>query len=118
MRSLLVSAALCALASTASAQTVGGKYAAAGTNFDGSPYKGTAVVTVSSKATCRIVWQTGGTTSQGFCMLMGNALTAAYKLGSSVGLIIYLVKPDGVLEGAWTVADKDGSGTETLTPMR
>lgn len=118
MKSFLVAATLCALASTASAQTVGGKYSAAGTNFDGSPYKGTAVITVASKTTCRIVWQTAGTTSQGFCMLMGNALTAAYKLGSSVGLILYLVKPDGVLEGAWTIADKDGAGTETLTPMK
>ncbi len=118
MKSFLVAAAFCALASTASAQTVGGKYTVAGTNFDGSPYKGTASITVSSKTTCRIAWQTGGTSSQGFCMLQDGALAAAYKLGSNVGLIIYKLQSDGVLEGIWTLADKDGAGTEVLTPAR
>jgi len=106
------------LASAASAQTVGGDYAANGTNFDGSPYRGKVTITRSSNTTCRIRWQTGGTTSTGFCMLANKSFAAAYKMGDDVGLIVYELQPDGSLVGYWTIADKSGSGTETLTPVK
>ena len=63
------------------AQSVGGKYTVNGTNFDGSPYKGTATITRSSNSTCAINWVTGTTTSVGFCMLANKSFAAAYKLG-------------------------------------
>jgi hypothetical protein len=105
-------------AATAAAQTVGGRYAVNGTNFNGSSYSGTAVITRSSNTTCRIHWNTGDTTSEGFCMLANRSFAAAYKLGSAIGLVVYDLQPDGSLVGVWTIADKSGSGAETLTPVR
>jgi len=102
----------------AAAQTVGGTYNVAGTNFDGSSYSGTATITPSSNSTCRIEWKTGSTDSTGFCMLANKAFAAAYKLNDSVGLVVYELQPDGSLKGYWTIADKPGAGTETLTPEK
>jgi len=119
MRSVVTAlAAVLLLSSPAMAQHVGGKYRVAGTNFDGSPYHGTAVIAPSSNSTCRIEWQTGGTASAGFCMLAHGSLAAAYKLNNSVGLVLYELQPDGSLKGTWTIADKAGSGTEVLTPEK
>jgi len=118
MRMLLAAALLTAgFAAAASAQSVGGKYDVHGTNFDGSPYDGTAVISRSSDSTCRIHWKTGST-SDGICMLAGRSFAAAYELGKNVGLVVYELRPDGSLKGHWTIADQSGSGTETLTPVK
>jgi hypothetical protein len=118
MRILLAAALLTAgFATAASAQTVGGKYDVHGTNFDGSSYEGTAVISRSSDSTCRIHWQTGST-SNGICMLSGKSFAAAYAMGKDVGLVVYELQPDGSLKGNWTIADQSGSGTETLTPAK
>jgi len=119
MRTFITAFALAALCSTAAlAQDVGGSYQVQGTNFDGSPYSGTATISPSSNSTCRIEWKTGGSTSSGFCMLSNSSLAAAYKLNDSVGLVLYELQSDGALKGIWTIADKSGAGTETLTPNK
>ena len=106
------------LVSSAHAQTVSaGTYNVEGTNLDGSAYKGTATIELTSETTCAIEWNTGGTTSNGICMLYDNAFAAGYVLGDAVGLVVYEVKGDGSLEGAWTISGQDGSGTENLTPQ-
>ena len=99
------------------AQSVGGAYSVAGKNPDGSDYSGTAQITPSGSS-CRIKWQTDGTTSEGICMLANKAFAASYKMGSEYGLVVYEVMPDGSLRGYWTVADQEGVGTELLTPRR
>jgi hypothetical protein len=118
MRTFVLSLAAAALlaSSALAAEHVGGTYKVKGTNFDGSPYSGTATITPSSNSTCRIEWKTGGTTSSGFCMLAAGSLAAAYKLNDSVGLVLYELQDDGSLKGVWTIADKSGAGTEVLTP--
>ena len=117
MRTILAGALLgLGLALPVQAQTVSaGTYDVEGTNLDGSTYGGTATIELTSETTCAIEWSTGSTTSQGICMLYDNAFAAAYVLGDAVGLVVYEVKGDGVLEGAWTISGKDGSGSETLT---
>jgi hypothetical protein len=118
MRTLIAAAMLTAgFAAAASAQSIGGNYDVHGTNFDGSRYEGTAVITRSSDSTCRIHWQTGST-SDGICMLAGKSFAAAYSMGKNVGLVVYELQPDGSLKGYWTIADQSGSGTETLTPEK
>jgi hypothetical protein len=102
----------------AAAQELGGRYQIAGKNFNGSTYSGTAEIVVTSRNTCRITWVTGGTTSLGICMRNGASFSAAYRLGQAVGLVIYEIKPDGSLDGLWTIADKSGVGSEMLIPMR
>lgn len=102
----------------ASAQNLGGRYQVIGQNPNGSSYSGVAQITVTSTNTCRIVWQTGGTSSSGICMRNGVAFSAGYVLGNKVGLVIYEIKGDGSMDGLWTVADQEGVGRERLVPMR
>lgn len=102
----------------ADAQELGGRYQVAGKNFDGSSYSGTAEIAVTSRNTCRITWVTGGTTSQGICMRNGPTFAAGYRMGQAIGLVIYEMKPDGSLDGLWTIADKTGVGRELLIPTR
>jgi hypothetical protein len=109
---------LIASASLAQAADVGGKYTVAGTNFDGSKYSGDAEITVSSNTTCVIAWHTGSTESKGICMRVNDMLVAAYDLNGQVGLVAYTIKSDGVLDGIWTMANKDGAGTDVLTPAQ
>ncbi|HEV8680800.1 MAG TPA: hypothetical protein VGQ90_15595 [Stellaceae bacterium] len=101
----------------AAAQMVGGQYQVAGTNADGSGYRGTATITPRSNSTCRITWQTGST-STGICMLAGRAFAASYVLNGKVGLVVYELQADGSLKGVWTMADQPGAGTEILTPAK
>jgi hypothetical protein len=118
MRAIFLGLMLAAvLATAAPAQQIGGRYEVQGTNFDGSSYQGTAIITRSSDTTCRIHWATGST-SDGFCMVANGTLAAAYKMGDDLGLVLYQLQPDGMLKGVWTIADKSGAGTETLIPMR
>ena len=105
-----------ALAGPVCAQAIGGRYVVDGTNLDGSPYRGLAEVRLISETSCTIVWETGNTTSQGICMRSGGVFAASYRLGDSVGMVIYRVEGDGSLHGSWTIAGVNGSGTEILTP--
>ena len=117
-RSVIAVAAILFGSCTAYAAEIGGAYSVQGTNLDGSPYRGTAEITVTSDTTCEISWTTGKTESQGFCMLKDDAFAAGYVLGDEIGLVIYNVNDDGTLDGAWTITGKDGSGTEVLTPVQ
>lgn len=123
MKKFLACAVLgAALASHAQAGEVrAGTYTVDGTNLDGSAYKGTATIKLTSETTCSIAWKTGSAksaTSNGICMLYGDAFAAGYVMsGGAVGLVVYTVNDDGSLEGAWTISGQNGSGTETLTPQ-
>jgi len=116
MRVALIAFLMAATVSTASAQDIGGRYRVEGKNLNGSSYEGTAEITLTSETTCRIVWETGST-STGICMRNQSAFAAGYVLGDKVGLVIYEVMPNGSMEGLWTVADQPGIGYENLYPM-
>ena len=105
-----------AWAGLAAAQNVGGNYRVEGTNPNGSTYSGTAEIMPSGQ-TCRIVWHVG-TEWRGICMVSGGTFAAAYRSPDTFGLLIYELRPDGSLSGAWTIANAPGRGTETLIPMR
>lgn len=114
---LLLLSTMLASAAFAEEGDVGGKYDVLGKNLDGSEYKGTAEITVTSENTCRIHWATGSSESDGICMRNGKAFAAGYVLGDGIGLVIYTINPDRSMEGLWTVADQDGVGVEVLTPQ-
>ncbi|MGP0059375.1 MAG: hypothetical protein ACLPID_08835 [Beijerinckiaceae bacterium] len=120
MKKLAFAASLALLAQSAGAWAaeVGGQYSVSGTNFDGSAYRGTAEITVSSNSTCRIVWHISGAEWKGICMRANDTLEAAYQYKNTFGLVHYEIKPDGMLDGIWTMADRDGAGTEALTPQQ
>lgn len=105
------------LAAPLAAQTLAGTYSVSGTNFDGSPYGGTAKVAITSDTSCAISWVNGDSTSSGICMRSGNVFAAGYQLGDQVGMVIYRIQPDGSLDGLWTISRMDGVGTEVLTPQ-
>lgn len=117
-RALFALTLMAALPAAAAAQDIGGLYNVNGTNFDGSPYKGQAMIKITSNTTCEIVWKTGSTSSNGFCMRNDDAFAAGYVMGKDIGLIIYKATADGTLRGVWTIAGKNGAGTEILTPAR
>ena len=99
----------------ASAQDVSGYYVVAGTNFDGSAYDGAARITMTGSKTCEIVWETGGSSSKGNCMVQSDVVAASYRFDNGVvGLVVYR-NVEGVLIGTWTVNNADGEGTEVLT---
>ena len=118
MRRFLLAAGLVLLAAPVMAAGFNeGLYNVDGTNLDGSPYKGTAEWKLLSDTTCQITWTTGSTSSVGLCMMMDGVVSAAYRQGDNVGVTMYHINDDGSLEGAWTVAGQNGSGTEKLTPQ-
>ncbi len=116
MKVLVLGVVVAVSAGFAQAQEIGGSYRVEGTNFDGSAYGGEAEISLTSDFTCEITWKTGGSTSTGICMRDGNAFTAGYELDGTVGLVIYMVQPDGSLDGRWTVAGVNAVGTEVLIP--
>lgn len=111
-----LAAILVSLPLAAAAQDVSGRYTVEGRNFDGSRYRGVAEIMVTTKNTCRIVWNTGST-SEGICMRNGKTFAATYGSGNTTGLVIYEIRPDGRMEGLWTMADREGVGTESLIPQ-
>jgi hypothetical protein len=115
MRFVILSLSAAALTASAAAQTV--SYTLAGKNFDGSTYTGTVQITPSG-STCQIVWRTGNSQSEGLCMPSGKTLAAFYRLGLEYGLVIYELQPDGSLQGRWSIAGKQGVGTELLVPQK
>jgi hypothetical protein len=117
LRIICAAALLAAGCLVVHAAEVGGKYEVRGTNPDGSHYSGTAEISRTAKYTCRITWDVG-TQSSGICMLNGAAFAAGYTLNDKVGLVIYELRDDGTLDGAWTIADEDGFGTEVLIPQK
>lgn len=118
MRTLFATASLLFVAQIATAQDLSGTYSVAGTNLDGSPYGGEAVITLTTDYTCEIAWTTGSSTSSGICMRSGNSFAAGYEMNGKVGLVIYIIEPDGTLNGTWTVAEVNAAGTEVLTRNR
>ena len=102
----------------ASAQSIGGKYNAEGKNLDGSPYDGTVEITLTSSTTCEVHWETGAATADGICSRNDNAFAAAYVMEDVIGLVVYKVMEDGTLDGLWTIAGKEGNGSEKLTPAQ
>lgn len=117
MRKFLASLAMLGIALVpATAQSIGGTYTVAGTNFDGSKYGGEATITLTSDTICTIHWETGGSSSDGICMRNDDAFSAGYVMGKEIGLVVYKVEKDGSLHGLWTIAGQNGNGTETLTP--
>ena len=68
------------LPATAETLTLASTYDVAGTNPNGSKYKGTAEVHVISNSTFTIKWTVGNEVIEGFGMRMNDALAATYRI--------------------------------------
>jgi hypothetical protein len=119
IRAIVTSAFLVLAAVSAQAAdslTLAPKYAAAGTNPDGSAYTGTVAIKVISDTTFAIQWTIAGSVYKGFGMRRNGALAATYMIEGEPGLIIYEVGDGGQLNGLWAIRGHSGNGAEKLTP--
>lgn len=108
---------LAAVPAQAETMTLASKYAVSGKNPDGSSYSGTADVKIISDTTFSIVWHISGADYKGFGMRLNDSLSATYTLDGDPGLVIYQAR-DGRLSGLWAIRGQNGSGSETLTPIK
>lgn len=108
---------LAALPARAETMTLAQHYSVTGKNADGSSYSGKVDVEVISDTTFSIVWHIAGSVYKGFGMRMNNSLAATYTIDGDPGLIIYEAR-DGQLSGLWAIKGQNGSGSETLTPIK
>ena len=91
MKCMAISAFVLGLSATVGmAQDIGGHYAVAGTNINGSPYAGEAMVTLTSDTTCQIEWITGDVSSYGICMRYDNAFATGYLAGAVFKRVVVL----------------------------
>ncbi len=119
LRLVAAAAILAAGIATAGAQQLTGRYQVIGDNGNGTGYRGVAEISGTAGGNCAIRWAIPNTPpTQGFCMRQGNVLSAAYRLGESIGLVVYRLNDDGSLDGTWTIAGKEGVGKERLVPQR
>lgn len=116
---MLACAATLLNSAPAAAQDLVGRYEVAGQNPSGSTYSGIATIRGTSGGRCEIRWTLRNTPpSEGFCMRQGDVIAAGYRLGATIGLVVYRLGPDGVLNGTWSIAGQEGVGQERLTPAR
>ena len=88
-----------------------GVYRVAGSNPNGSTYKGTVKITHKERSKYTFAWKIGPSSYAGTGELKDNVMTVKWGTDSPA---IYKVEPDGTLNGTWA----KGKGTEILTPTR
>ncbi len=99
------------------ADDISGTYAVAGQDELRKPYSGTARITMTGNAKCRIEMETVTGTVTGDCMVTQDMVAVHAELqGGYHSMGIYKRAADGVLTGTWTHSAYKGTGTETLTP--
>jgi hypothetical protein len=119
MRAILTTGfLLLAIPASADTMTLASHYKANGTNPSGSTYTGTVDISVISDTTFNIVWKIEGVVYKGFGMRMNDTISATYMLDGEPGLVIYKAGSGGTFSGLWAVKGENGSGTETLTPVK
>lgn len=119
LRYIAAAAALLGSVSIAGAQQITGTYQVIGDNANGTGYRGVAEISGTAGGNCGIRWAIPNTPpTQGFCMRQGNVLAAAYRLGNALGLVVYRIGDNGVLDGTWSIAGQEGVGRERLVPQR
>lgn len=115
--------AICLLAAPfADSVRLGGEYDGTGTDVRGQPYS--VLVKIQPEGAAYRVWWTGpdGQEYVGVGLQDGRQLAVSWAGKATegrvyVGLTVYHVRPDGTLEGRWTMFGAKGIvRTETLRP--
>ena len=95
---------------------IAGKYNVAGTNPNGSAYKGTLEV-IPHGDVYQFRWSAGNQ-SDGVGVVNGDVVAVAFASGANgkgCGVVDYNINGDGSLDGRWGYWGTDESGTETAT---
>jgi hypothetical protein len=116
MKRLLLAALLAAGLSLPAAAQRSGVYDVTGTALDGTEYTGTLTLQQVGIASFRILWTIGADNIEGVGMVSGLTFSTAFQIGDQAGMAIYEIRPNGSLEGQWTVIGAFTSGRETARP--
>jgi len=115
MRRLILALGFMLLAAPAMAQQEG-FYDVTGTNLDGSSYDGVAQIRSLGLNSFTILWRIGDQIVEGVGMASGHNVAVTYGLAQRPGMGIYALKPDGSMEGEWTIIGAPAIGRERLVP--
>jgi hypothetical protein len=115
MRRLVLALALMLFATPALAQR-DGVYEVSGTNLDGTAYTGLAQIRAVGINSFSIVWRIGNTIIEGAGMASGRTVAVSYGQAQRPGMGIYLLNPDGSMDGEWTIVGAPAIGRERLVP--
>lgn len=93
-----------------------GRYALAGTNPDGSAYRGqVSIQWVGDQF--QVTWVVGDLIYTGTGVLERGTLVVTWRGLGGEGFAIYDLEENGVLSGKWFTSTEDPPGMETLTPL-
>jgi hypothetical protein len=110
------STANAATASAAPAANIAGKYNITGTNPNGAPYKGTLEI-IAQGDVYQFRWNAGAQ-YDGVGILNGSVVAVAFASGDNgegCGVVDYMIRGDGSLDGKWGYWGVNESGTERAT---
>jgi len=110
------STANAATAGSAPAAHIAGKYNITGTNPNGAPYKGTLEI-IAHGDVYQFRWNAGAQ-YDGVGILNGNVVAVAFasgEKGEGCGVVDYMIRGDGALDGKWGYWGVNESGTERAT---
>jgi hypothetical protein len=93
-----------------------GIYEVSGTNLDGTSYTGLAQIRAVGINSFSIVWRIGNTIIEGAGMASGRTVAVSYGQAQRPGMGIYLLNPDGSMDGEWTIVGAPAIGRERLVP--
>lgn len=100
------------LAQTSPERPVDGAWTIVEGAYGGMEYGGeVGIATAGLQKTLR--WESGGIIYQGIGFYLDTTLYVGWGSGPSYGLVLYTIRPNGMLDGTWTYAGNDDlPGTE------
>lgn len=100
----------------AAADPLVGAFAVSGVRPDGATYTGDAAVSALGKGgPYRVVWSIGGSSYAGVATKRGDVLSVGWGDDDQHGVVDYVAKGDGTLDGVWYDARSVAPGRELLT---
>lgn len=93
-----------------------GSFTVAGIRHTGKQYEGTAEITaLAADGPYKLTWTLTGETFHGVGIKRGDVLSVGWSEGKDFGVVDFVAKGDGNLEGLWYDASSSAPGHELLT---
>ncbi len=93
-----------------------GTWSVLGARASGQPYSGVATITPLAKGgPWRITWTIAGSTYSGVAASRGDVLSVGWADGDEYGVVDFVAKGDGNLDGVWYDSHSPRPGRELLT---
>lgn len=106
----------CVATAAPPADALVGAFAVSGERPDGATYTGDAAVTALAQGgPYKVLWSIGGSSYGGIATKRGDILSVGWGDGNEHGVVDYVAKGDGTLDGVWYDARSIAPGRELLT---